>query len=251
MGSATSCRAVLAAGLAALALAAEADAHIGLRQSEPAAGAALGAGPTAVRLTFSEPAEASLASVEVVGEGGGLFQAGVPVVAPDDPYAIAVRLRELPRGVYTVTWRVVSSVDGHATGGAFSFGVGAVPPAGGAASVDAPRPSALELLGRWAFLAGLVLLVGASVATAAGFGGRRADPRLAGGGWALAVAGLGLVAAGQLRIAEVGVGEFLETDVGGALLERGAALAAAGAALAAFRQTQRFAASVAAVAGLA
>ena len=33
------------------------------------------------------------------------------------------RRTELPRGVYVVNWRVVSAVDGHATAGAFAFGV--------------------------------------------------------------------------------------------------------------------------------
>src|SRR5439155_20826033 len=75
--------------------------------------------------------------------------------------------KQLPNGVYTVAWRVVSRVDGHVTAGAFSFGVGVSPagarPPAGSASAGSPSPSVLAVAGRWAFYWGLALLMGGAV----------------------------------------------------------------------------------------
>ncbi|MEA2419579.1 MAG: CopC domain, partial [Thermoleophilaceae bacterium] len=49
---------------------ANAFAHAGMTRSDPAAGAALGASPAAVRLTFSERPQASLSRVRVFDSRG-------------------------------------------------------------------------------------------------------------------------------------------------------------------------------------
>src|SRR6476469_2962872 len=103
--------------LAFLALApASALGHAGLVRSDPAPGAALGASPTAIRLTFSERPQASLSRLRVL-DGRGQLVRTAPVYGAG--LSLAVPVARLPRGLYTVDWRVVSAIDGHASFGKF------------------------------------------------------------------------------------------------------------------------------------
>ena len=208
---------------------ANAWAHAALVLSDPAAGAALGDTPTAVRLTFSENPAASLSTIRVLDSSGTAHELGRPEPVSGSPLSLVVRVERLPKGVYTVSWRIVSAVDGHATSGAYAFGVG-VAPAGAAATsgTTSPGASGLEMLARWLFLAGLVVLLGAAFAGVARFGA--AEP-LGAGGWLLSAAGLVLLALAQLRTADASFRELLHTPVGRALVWRAVAIGAAGAAL--------------------
>jgi copper transport protein len=210
-----------------------ASAHAGLLSSDPAAGARLGATPEAVRLSFSELPEASLSEIRVLGPGGAPEQLSRPRSPSGDPLTLEVPVRRLGRGVYTVSWKILSAIDGHATDGTFAFGVRASP-AGAAATESATTQSSsrFELLARWIFLLGVVALIGGAVAGVARFGGTSgSDLALAAGGWAGAVAGLLLLAAAQRAIAGSSLGALLDTSVGGALIWRAAGLGAAGLAL--------------------
>src|SRR4051812_39947465 len=169
--------ALLLAGTVALAAAAAAWPHAGVVRSSPLAGSRLGASPTSVALTFSEQPEASLSEVRVLDRGGREVQIGRATAVPGEPGGLSVPVRQLPRGVYTVRWRTVSAVDGHATAGAYAFGVGVSPADAGIVVASAsPAASRLEMLARWLFLGGLVLLIGAATAAAAGFGGGGRPP---------------------------------------------------------------------------
>jgi copper transport protein len=206
-------------------------AHAGLLRSDPAAGAALGASPTAVRLTFTERPQASLSRVRVLGARGNPVKTA-PVAGSG--LTLAVPVPKLARGLYTVDWRVISAVDGHASFGRFVFGVGVTPPKGAtvATATSKPANSKLELVARWILLSGLALLVGAAVAGVAGFGGSRGtDLLLATGGLLVAVIGLLLLAEAQRRAAHSSLSSLLDTPVGSALIGRGVAMAAAGVAL--------------------
>jgi copper transport protein len=142
-------------------------------------------------------------------------------------------VQPLDRGVYTVNWRVVSAIDGHATSGAYAFGVGVVP-TGVAATTGTTNAvsSRLEMVSRWAFLIGLVALMGAGVAGVARFAGSAgADLTLGAGGWLLSAVGLVLLAEAQRRNADASTSALLHTSVGHALVWRGVAVGAAGAAL--------------------
>jgi copper transport protein len=186
-----------------------------------------------VRLAFSEQPEASLSEIRVLGSGGRLEQLRRPRLASGDPQTLEVPLRRLGRGVYTVSWKVFSAVDGHASEGTFAFGVRASPTGAAAAeSATASRSSRLEFLARWVFLLGLIALIGGAVAGVARFGGGSGgDLALAAAGWAIATAGLALLAVAQRIAAGSSVAELLETAVGMALVWRAAALVAAGLAL--------------------
>lgn len=186
-----------------------------------------------MRLSFSEQPEASLSEIRVLGEGGAPEQLGRAEAAGDDPATLEVPVRRLARGVYTVSWKVLSAVDGHASDGSFAFGVRASP-AGVAASAGATasRSSGFEVFARWVFLLGALALIGGTVAGVARFGGSSgSDLALAAAGWATAAVGLVLLAEAQRVSAGSSIGELLGSSVGEALLWRAAALAAAGLAL--------------------
>src|SRR6476660_9147788 len=150
--------ALLLAGLLIGAAGDDAWAHAGLTRSDPAAGAALGDSPTAVRLSFTERPQASLSSIQVRGAGAAR-QSGSPRPGAGDPLSVEVPVPRLGRGVYTVDWRVVSAIDGHATSGTYRFGIG-VTPTGATSSerTTSQVASPLEVLARWSLLTGLVLL---------------------------------------------------------------------------------------------
>ncbi len=219
-----------AAAIGSLVAPAEVFAHAGPRLTDPAPGATLGASPETIRLTFSERPEIALSTIRVLDTAGAAFHAGRPEPVPADPLSLTVRVRPLPRGVYTVTWRIVSAVDGHATSGSYAFGVGVRPSAAGGAVTVAAESSPLEVRARWIFIAGLITLAGAAAATVARFGGA-SDLPLAACGWLLAAAGLALLTLAQARAAGVPFSDLLAAGIGRALLGRGAAIAAAGAAL--------------------
>ena len=55
----------------------------------------------------------------------------------------------LPKGVYTVSWKSISVVDGHLATGAFAFGIGQAPQPGAATtSVKTPGPSEVAVVAR-------------------------------------------------------------------------------------------------------
>jgi copper transport protein len=72
---------------------------------------------------FSEPIEASLATISVVNASG--TSVSVPATGdPHDVHAVLATPTSLAPGEYRVVWRIVSA-DGHPVGGSFVFGIGA------------------------------------------------------------------------------------------------------------------------------
>jgi copper transport protein len=101
-----------------------ASAHALLVRSTPAANAILAQPPVQVEIFFSEPLEGQLSSVLVFSSNNLRVDAGDVRVDPADPTRLTVTLHALTDGVYTVTWKAVSSIDGHQTTGSFPFAVG-------------------------------------------------------------------------------------------------------------------------------
>ena len=139
--------------------AAPASAHTVLSAADPAADAALSAGPNRVSATFNEDLQTTFAAMTVVGPDGNLWSSGDTEVR--GPVA-SVGVRPLgPSGKYTVNYRVTSD-DGHVVSGSWSFTV-TVP------STGAPGPSVSGTAGSqrislWPFIIGAGLLV-AGIAT--------------------------------------------------------------------------------------
>ena len=205
-------------------------AHGGLSRADPAPGSALGASPKAVRLFFSERPEASLCEIAVVDLKGAAYHDGRPQAVTGDPLSLIVPVRRLERGVYIVTWRVVSAVDGHITTGRYEFGVGVVPTTASTTSAAIQPPTALELGGRWLLLAGLIVLVGTTVAAAIRLVATQ-NLAVASVGWMVTLIGLAVFAFAQISNASVSMTALASTTIGRALLWRALAIVTAGLAL--------------------
>src|ERR1700730_12776621 len=216
----------------ALVLAPHVSAHALLRQADPENGATLERPPQAVTLTFTEDPEPSLSSIRVLSASGHEVSHGPARVVPGRPSALRIVLGSLPAGVYTVTWRTGSRVDGHVTGGAFAFGVGVTPSAATVPEVQTPPPSVLGAGARWLLYAGLSVLIGAAWVWTLAF------PRAAAGSWHLLWAAwtggaLGVIALAEAQRADAGVGlaRFMNTSLGTALEWRALPLLAIAASL--------------------
>jgi copper transport protein len=171
--------AVLGVGLA-LALSSPASAHAGLVSSDPADGAVVAQAPSSVTLTFTEPPDPALSSIQVLDAGGSPVQIGEPRRSGELTLEVSLP-PSLPDGVYTVNWRAVSSADGHLTTSAFAFGVGdtPAPTPGSTAAPPTPGPTALSVASKVVLYAGLALLLALAVVGLGLFGGGLRSARTA------------------------------------------------------------------------
>ncbi|MBO9554537.1 copper resistance CopC family protein [Cellulomonas sp.] len=109
---------VLLVAAAGLAGASTAQAHDALVGTNPADGSTVDVPPHHVTLTFTEPAVAIGTEVVVTGPDGTVASTGPAELVDKDVHQYL--LEELPKGLYTVQWRVTSQ-DGHAVDGTFTF----------------------------------------------------------------------------------------------------------------------------------
>ncbi len=217
-------------------------AHASLSSSDPAANSSSPASPSRILLTFTEPPDPKLSLVKVVDASGGPAPGvGAARAVPGQSLQLVVPVSQpLPKGVYTVNWRSVSSTDGHVEYGAFAFGVGAVPTQGSVVRVglqnSASWITASSAVGRWLLYVGLALLVGAASTLLLVFGARlpRGGLRLLWG--AVAIALVGAIVMIEAERAVVGVASLLPlfvTREGQYLLGLLVAIALCGVAVAA------------------
>jgi copper transport protein len=137
-----------------LAIPSSAAAHAALDTATPGSAVVLSGAPRSLRLVFDEDVTPRYTRVAVVGADGQNL-AGPPAV--DGP-VVTVPLRSARIGSYTVRWRMVAKDDGHATEGAYSFGV-RVKPLPPTPSSGVGIPVAPELLA-WLEFVGVVLAGG-------------------------------------------------------------------------------------------
>ncbi|HLA15469.1 MAG TPA: copper resistance protein CopC [Candidatus Limnocylindrales bacterium] len=166
---------ILAAALVLLAavgpLASRTDGHAELLAGSPAAGEVLAESPAAIRLVFSEPIEKGFSTIDVIAADGTAVVTAAGEPDPLDEHALVASMPPLDDGSYTVVWRVLSKVDGHADVGSFVFAV-----ASPGTSVG-PRPTTpvgptprtghqqgLETQGRILLYAGLLVAFGLVIA---------------------------------------------------------------------------------------
>jgi copper transport protein len=212
--------------------------HAALRLADPVEGATLGDTPTAIRLTFSERPDGGLSEIRVVDTAGVSYHIARPLPLPGDPLSLSIRIRPLDRGVYTVSWQIVSAVDGHTTTGAYAFGVREDPSRAAARVASAQaNVSAFGVASRWLLLIGLALLLGAGAAGVGRWGGGR-EVAIAAAGCALAIAGIAMLAAAQLRITNASITSLLNASTGRSLAWRSVAIAGAAVALFAARRRE-------------
>jgi copper transport protein len=99
----------------------------------------------------------------VLSADGSHVDAGDVHLVDGDTSTLAVSMQPgLPEGVYTVTTRVLSAVDGHVTDAAFTFGIGVSPggegPSGAPSRILQPTESASRFPG----MVGQIMVVGAA-----------------------------------------------------------------------------------------
>jgi copper transport protein len=190
--------------------------------------------PGMVTLVFTEQAEPSLSVVHVLDSVGHAVERGPAQAVEGYPLELQMKLPRLSQGVFTVSWRTVSRVDGHAAEGAFAFGIGVAPLGAPAAQVTTPAPSPLAVAGKWGLYAGLSGLLGAAWVWALVV---RPSPERIGWYpwlvWALCATGIIAVGADQADTAGVTVSRLLTTPLGRALVWRAVPIGASGIAIAA------------------
>jgi copper transport protein len=154
---------------AALALAPLAGAHSVLIATEPGNDDVVAESPPRVLLRYDEPVESALGSIRVFDANGDRVDAETITRPSPEEVAVAIE-RELSRGTYTVTWRVISA-DSDPINGAFVFHVEApgAQPSGIAAQVLEGTPTIVSVFftgGRFFDFALLLLCVGGITALA-------------------------------------------------------------------------------------
>src|SRR5688500_15919937 len=135
-------------------------AHAELVTSDPLPNSSLVDGPPSVGMIFSEPIDPDSALIELLdSQLRAVDGVGEPMVA-DGGVRAEVALPPLEPGIYTVSYQVVSTVDGHATEGLFAFVVdptGAEAPPSIAPTSSSPSVDAWAVGARWlALLAALI-----------------------------------------------------------------------------------------------
>ncbi|HVX02348.1 MAG TPA: copper resistance protein CopC, partial [Nitrososphaera sp.] len=130
--------------------------------SSPKAFQSLSSSPAEVSVSLSEPIELSYSTMSVLGPDGSRVDKNDPHFVNGDTQTLAVSLKpSLPDGVYTVTTRVLSAVDGHVVESAFTFGIGtAVSPSSGPANTPSQILSPAESASRFPGMVGQVIVVG-------------------------------------------------------------------------------------------
>lgn len=148
------------AGLWVLFLAVPAYAHANLSRSSPSANATLSEAPDEIRLWFTEPLEPDYSRITLLNSNGEAAATEASHVDPADAHQMVLAPGDLADGVYTVSWRSLSTADGHVTQGSFTFGVGMPAPSSNAVPAVSESAPADSVLARWLNLTALSLYVG-------------------------------------------------------------------------------------------
>lgn len=136
-------------------------AHPVYLDSSPRAFQSIPGSPAEVNVFFSEPIELDYSKISVLGPEGSRVDMNDPHPVAGDTASIGVTVQPgLPEGVYTVSTRVLSAVDGHVVSETFTFGVGTTVP------TDNPQPRNIispgESASRFPGMVGQVMAVGAA-----------------------------------------------------------------------------------------
>jgi methionine-rich copper-binding protein CopC len=90
----------------------------------PAEGVTLAESPEQVQLRFNEPIEAEFSPLKVYDLQRNRVDEDDARISSNDARLLVIDLKELPKGSYTVEWRVTSA-DGHPVSGTYRFAVDA------------------------------------------------------------------------------------------------------------------------------
>ncbi|MDC8437700.1 MAG: copper resistance protein CopC, partial [Candidatus Nitrosotenuis sp.] len=139
-------------------------AHPIILDSNPAQSGTIGAGSTRVAIYFSEEVELEFSVIKVLdGNGNQIDNKDTQYL--NDEKSLVVTTPPLQDGIYTVTTKVLSKIDGHLVDYAFVFGVGDVvvpPPKQKDISESIYFP---EAGARFPGLVGQTIVLGAAIST--------------------------------------------------------------------------------------
>lgn len=128
-----------------------ASAHPELVKSSPEAGSITDSSPQQLELYFTEGVSLGFSTIKLLDRARREQPIGVlEKIGVADTDVKAIVTNPLPSGVYTVVWRVLSSVDGHLIAGSFAFRVrGSAPDVGTPEAIEPVVP--LEDVGGGSF----------------------------------------------------------------------------------------------------
>lgn len=147
----------------------QAFAHPFFIDSDPKPFARVSSTPGEVTVQFSEAIEIDYSRIAVLGPDGSRVDRNDPGYVDGDTSSLRVSMQpNLPEGVYTVTTRVLSAVDGHVVDNAYTFGIGVAPTNGGPGGPVAPQSDVIspeESASRFPGMVGQIVVVGAAFGT--------------------------------------------------------------------------------------
>lgn len=173
--------------LTAVTLTSDGQAHASLLRSDPADGAILPASPGEIHLWFDEPISATFSSAQLFDVDSQPIEIISIRSDPSDPSHLIVEIPQLPEGVYSMLWKMLSEVDGHFSQGLLVFGIGEEADLGAAtiAPTADPPPPIQEVVLRWINFIALATIVGSlamiQLVIAPGISSSSKEPRIAGG----------------------------------------------------------------------
>jgi copper transport protein len=141
-------------------------AHAELIRATPTPNATLGESPQAITISFTEPVDPGTAFIDLL-DGSQVRIPGVgPVTVEADGRVVRASVPELAPEIYTVSYQVVSTVDGHATTGRFAFRIdptGAAAPPTVPVTSTSPSVDLLTIAARWVALVSLLVAFGSLI----------------------------------------------------------------------------------------
>jgi copper transport protein len=142
-------------------------AHPFFIDSDPKPFARVSGTPAEVTVVFSEAIEINYSRIAVLGPDGSRVDRNDASHAGGDTTTLRVSVQpSLPEGVYTVTTRVLSAVDGHVVDNAYTFGIGVAPTGPGGPGVSQSDILSLEeSASRFPGMVGQIVVVGAAFGT--------------------------------------------------------------------------------------
>ncbi len=151
----------------------ESYAHAFVINSNPSPSQTLKSPPTKVEVYLSEPVDLRYSELNVIGPDGKQVDNKNVQYANADQTALSVTVpQDIKDGIYTVSIKMLSQIDGHVTDNAFVFGVGqAVVPNSVSSenlqqsSSSSSQLSILDAIARFPALVGQVMIVGAAFGT--------------------------------------------------------------------------------------
>ena len=144
-------------------------AHAFVMNSNPSPSQTLESPPTKVEVYLSEPVDLRYSKLSVIGQDGKQIDNKNVQYVNGDQTALTVTLpHDIKDGLYTVSTKMLSQIDGHVTDNAFVFGVGEAEIPNNISS-EGLQPSSsqlsiLDAIARFPALVGQVMIVGAAFA---------------------------------------------------------------------------------------